>query len=193
MVVGITGSIATGKSLVTNYLIEHHYKVIDCDLISHQVLELDVVLNEISKHFPNVIQENKVNRQALGYIIFYDSLKQEELEKIVMPYIVAEIKKQITNDSLIFLDAPTLLENDLLYLVDKLIVVKVEQEIQIQRLMARDNISKQYAIKKIASQWPLEKKLTYANYVIDNSYSIENTYEQIHNILCKIKESTNET
>ncbi len=193
MVVGITGSIATGKSLVTNYLIEHHYKVIDCDLISHQVLELDVVLNEISKHFPNVIQENKVNRQALGYIIFYDSLKQEELEKIVMPYIVAEIKKQITNDSLIFLDAPTLLENDLLYLVDKLIVVKVEQEIQIQRLMARDNILKQYAIKKIASQWPLEKKLTYANYVIDNSYSIENTYEQIHNILCKIKESTNET
>lgn len=193
MVIGITGSIATGKSLVTNYLIEHHYKVIDCDLISHQVLELDIVLNEISKHFPSVIQDNKVNRQALGYIIFHDPLKKKELEKIVMPYIVAEIKKQITNDALIFLDAPTLLENGLLYLVDKLIVVKVEQEIQIQRLMARDNITKQYAIKKIASQWPLEKKLTYANYVIDNSYSIEKTYEQIHNILCKIKESTNET
>lgn len=193
MVVGITGSIATGKSLVTNYLKAHDYQVIDCDLISHQVLELDEVKQEISKYFDDVLENNKVNRKHLGYLIFNDPLKKEKLETIVMPYIVKEIKKNIIGESLIFLDAPTLLENNLLYLVDKLIVVKTNRDIQIQRLMARDNITREYALKKISSQWPIEKKIKYANYVIDNSYCIDNTYEQIHNILCKIKENTNET
>lgn len=192
MVIGITGSIASGKSLVTEYLRNKNYKVVDCDLITHDVLEKEEVKKEINIKFPNVLNNDMIDRKLLGAIIFNDEKQKKVLENIVMPYIVNEIKKQISNEKLIFLDAPTLLENNLQYLVDKLIVVKTSKETQINRLMARDNISRDYALKKINSQWPVERKIKFANYVIDNDKEAQDTYKQIETILNCFKENKNE-
>lgn len=192
MVIGITGSIASGKSLVTAYLKNKNYKVIDCDLITHEVLEKEEVKEKINSSFPNVITDNKIDRNKLGTIVFNNEEKKKLLESIVMPFIVNEIEKQIKQNELIFLDAPTLLENNLQYLVDKLIVVKTSKEVQLKRLMIRDNISQEYALKKINSQWPIEKKLKFADFVIDNDNTESDTYKQIETILNCFKENKNE-
>ena len=187
MVIGITGSIASGKSIVTNYLISKGYNVIDCDEISHNVLELNEVKEKVNDTFLNVLVNNKIDRKKLGLIVFNNLEQKKKLENITMPYIVCEIKKEIENKELVFLDAPTLLENKLNYLVDKLIVIKTSKDNQIKRLMLRDNITYDYAIKKINAQWPIEEKLKYANYVIDNDNSINDTYLQVDKILNIIK------
>ena len=190
MVVGITGSIASGKSLVTTYLINKGYKVIDSDKISHEVLFINEVKQRLINQFGStIITNNEINRKELGFIVFNDNNKKEQLQNIVFPYILEEIKKQISNNKgLIFLDAPLLIEYNIIYLVDKIIVVKANKEVQVKRLMDRDNISYEYAIKKIESQLPIEEKEKYANYIIDNSSDINNTYNQIENILKQMED-----
>ena len=123
MVVGITGSIASGKSLVTTYLINKGYKVIDSDKISHEVLFINEVKQRLINQFGStIITNNEINRKELGFIVFNDNNKKEQLQNIVFPYILEEIKKQISNNKgLIFLDAPLLIEYNIMYLVDKII------------------------------------------------------------------------
>lgn len=190
MVVGLTGSIASGKTLVTNYLKKLNYQVIDSDEISHNVLFIDDVKKEVVNTFgEQVLINNVIDRKILGNIIFNDSNKKTLLESIMFPYIVSEIKKQLSLLSgIVFLDAPLLLEYNLEYLVDKIIVIKVEEDIQIKRLMERDNITKEFAIKKIKSQLPSSEKEKYANYIIDNSYDINNTYNQVDEILKQLED-----
>lgn len=191
MVVGITGSIACGKSLVSSYLINLHYPVIDCDKITHNILFIDEVKEKIVNEFGMQIlnDDNTINRKALGKIVFSNENKLKLLEQIEFPYILSEIKKEINRyNGIVFLDAPLLIEYQLQYLVDKIIVIKCDKEIQINRLINRDNISREYALKKINSVLSSEEKEKYANYVIDNSSTIENTYNQINNILKTLEE-----
>lgn len=185
MVIGITGGIASGKSLVTSYLLNKKYNVIDCDEISHYVLTIDFIKIELRKVFGDEIFINdEVNRKELGKIIFNDSKKNEYLQAIVFPQIFAIINKKISESKgVVFLDAPLLFEYNIDFLTDKIIVVKTTKEEQIKRLMNRDNIDREYAIKKINSQMPIEEKIRKANYIIDNSNSVEDTYMQIKQIL----------
>ena len=116
-------------------------------------------------------------------------ITKKKLQDTVLPYILNEINKQIKEgNGLIFLDAPLLIEYNLLYLVDKVIVVKVNLDIQINRLVTRDNITKEFALKKINSVLSSEEKEKYADFIIDNNYSVENTYTQIEIILKKLGE-----
>ncbi len=190
MVVGLTGSIASGKSLVTNYLRKLNYQVIDSDVISHNILFLDDVKKEIVNAFgKEVLVDNNIDRKILGNIVFNDINKKSLLESIMLPFIVSEIKKQLSQtDEILFLDAPLLIEYNLQYLVDKIIVIKVDEDIQLKRLMERDNITKEYAIKKIESQLPSIEKLKYANFIIDNSHDINSTYNQVDKILKQLED-----
>lgn len=190
MVVGLTGSIASGKSLVTNYLRKLNYQVIDSDVISHNILFLDDVKKEIVNAFgKEVLVDNNIDRKILGNIVFNDINKKSLLESIMLPFIVSEIKKQLSQtDEILFLDAPLLIEYNLQYLVDKIIVIKVDEDIQLKRLMERDNITKEYAIKKIESQLPSNEKLKYANFIIDNSHDINSTYNQVDKILKQLED-----
>jgi len=189
MVIGITGSIASGKSLVTNYLITRGYRVIDCDKISHDVLLIEEVKEKLVNEFNDlIIKDSEIDRKQLGKIIFNSDIKKQQLQNIVFPYILKEIKHQLSLDtSVVFLDAPLLFEYNIEYLVDKIIVVKCNRDIQIARLMQRDNISKEYALKKINSQLPIEEKEKYADYIINNSYDIDNTENQINIILKELE------
>lgn len=185
MVIGITGSIASGKSTVTSYLINKKYNVIDCDEISHFVLTIDSIKEKLKEVFgEQIIVNNSIDRKILGKIIFNNINKKEQLQNIVFPEILSIIKQKIKeSNGIIFLDAPLLFEYKLESLTNKIIVVNVSKEEQIKRLMTRDNIDKDYAIKKINSQFPIDEKLKKANYIIDNNKSKENTYYQIEQIL----------
>lgn len=192
MIIGLTGSIASGKSLVTNYLLENNYKVIDSDKISHEVLLLEDVKQKLMDYFGyNIIKDNKIDRKQLGSIIFNNKEKKELLQSIVFPHILNEINNQIKiykSEEILFLDAPLLIEYNLLYLVDKVIVVNIDRDIQIERLMKRDNIDYDYAVSKINSQLSLEEKIKHADFIVDNNLSIDNTINQIKNILKQLEE-----
>lgn len=193
MIIGITGGIASGKSLVTSYLLNNNYQVIDCDQIAHNVLKNKNVKDELKNEFGEQIFINdEVNRKELGKIVFSSKEKNEQLQLIVYPYILNSIIEEINQlEGMIFLDAPLLFEYQLQNIVDKIIVVKVSDEIQIKRLMERDNISKAYALNKINSQLPMKLKEKKADYVINNNYDVETTYYQLKKIL-ELLEGKNE-
>ncbi|WP_291579832.1 dephospho-CoA kinase [Clostridium sp. UBA6640] len=191
IVAGLTGGIGSGKSTVSNMLIERNIPVIDADKISREVLIIyPEVLWSIKKEFgKEVFDENdNLNRKKLGAIIFSNEIFRKKLENIIIPYIKKEIFDKIEKyveygEKLCIVDAPTLIENNLHKYMDEVIVIVVNEEIQIKRVMARDSLSKKDALNRISSQMSLKEKLKYATYTIDNSDTISHTEEQLDNII----------
>ena len=193
MIIGITGSIATGKTLVTNYLREKGYKVIDADEISRAVLNKgEKGYDEVLKYFSENIldQEKNIDRKKLAQIIFTDEKKRRVLEKIIHPLVINEILNFIDNSDKkedVFVSMPLLYEINFQNHLDKVIAVYSNRDKQIERLTKRDNISYEYAIKKIESQYPQEKKVELADYFIDNSLSKEETIKNIEKIIERMR------
>ena len=193
MIIGITGSIATGKTLVTNYLREKGYKVIDADEISRAVLNKgEKGYDEVLKYFSeNILDQKKnIDRKKLAQIIFTDEEKRRVLEKIIHPLVINEILNFIDNSDKkedVFVSMPLLYEINFQKHLDKVIAVYSNRDKQIERLTKRDNISYEYAIKKIESQYPQEKKVELADYVIDNSLSKEETIKNIEKIIERMR------
>lgn len=172
-VIGITGGIASGKSSVVDYLIKNKYLVIDADKIAYDItMNNENVKESIRREFGSVYFKNNVlDRKSLGELIFSNKEKKEVLNNICHPVIKDIIKKEIelSNEEVIFIDVPLLYEANFLDLCDYVIVVYVDYDIQIKRLMSRDKISKEYAINKINSQMPLIKKVELCDFVINNN------------------------
>ncbi len=191
IVVGLTGGIGSGKSTVSNMLIERNIPVIDADKISREVLIIyPEVLWSIKKEFgEEVFDENdNLDRKKLGAMIFSNEIFKKKLENIIIPYIKKEIFDKIekyvkAGEKLCIVDAPTLIENNLHKYMDEVIVIVVNEKIQIKRVMARDSLSKKDALNRINSQMPLKEKLKYATYTIDNSDTLSHTGEQLDNII----------
>src|SRR5690554_119503 len=192
MIIGITGSIATGKSTVTKYLSEKGYKIIDSDKIVHKLLSTSSVLSEISLAFGrDLIVDGVLVRKLLAKMIFDDEEKRKLLNSIIHPCVISEIKEETNNykgvkDNLIIVDIPLLYEEKLEYLVDKIIVVYAPKNIQLERLMARDGIDLDYANKKINASMDIELKKEKADYIIDNSKDVDSTYKQVDEVLRRI-------
>ncbi len=191
MIVGITGSISSGKTTVTNYLISKNYNIIDCDQVSHEVIDTPIMIGYLVQYFGMEIlnqETKKINRKLLGEIVFNDSIKKRKLELMMFPAIKKMVIEKISQmEGLIILVAPLLLESGFDSLVDKIIVVTIHPKIQLERLMKRDKISKEIATIKINSQWSSDRKRLYADYIVDNNGTIENTIEQIEKILEQIR------
>lgn len=190
-IIGITGSIACGKSFVSNYLSQKGYCVIDTDKISHEItLPNEIGYLEIKKHFPTVIENETINRKKLADLIFNNALLRQELNNILHPIIkkrcIDDINK--SNEKLIFLDVPLLFEAGFDDLCNTIICVSVSKDIQIQRLIERDNISYEEAIKKIDSQMDLKEKMARSHYIINNDFDHSTTIMYIEEILNKLKE-----
>lgn len=190
-VIGLTGSIASGKSTVSKKILDLGYPVIDCDKINHCILMKDeegysAVVGSFGKDILD--NEEQIDRKKLGKMIFDDSNLKEKLNKILHPIIKKIVIKQIDeNDGIIFLDCPLLFETDFVELCDLKIVVYVDMDTQIHRLMERDKISFPDALKKIYAQIPLEDKLSMADYVIDNCHTLGDLDWQIKQLLLKLE------
>ncbi len=181
-IIGLTGGIATGKSTVSAILKCKGFKVIDADIIAREVVEIGKsAYNDIVSAFGRQIlnEDLTINRSKLGDIIFHDSESRNKLNSIVHPRVTKEILRQINkyskNNNVIFLDIPLLIEQkeklkDLL--IDEIWLVYTSQEIQIKRLIKRDNIDFDKASVKIRTQIPIDEKRKYADVIIDNTNDI---------------------
>ena len=191
MIIGITGSIACGKSLVSNYLQEKGYTIIDADKIGHMALENDEVKKQLVNKFgKSILKDNEVNRVTLGKLVFENNENLKELNNIIHPQIKKNISEQIQvhkNEKLVFVDVPLLFEAKFDDLVEKIIVISLDEKIQLERLMNRNSLSKEEALQRIKSQIPVREKEKLGDYVVDNSFTQENTYNQVDRILEKLK------
>ncbi|MBN2899598.1 MAG: dephospho-CoA kinase [Clostridia bacterium] len=193
MIIGLTGSIATGKSTVTHYLLSKGYPVIDSDKIAREVVAKgSSVLEDIVSAFGlGILQpDGDLDRKALGAIVFSDEEARLQLNEITHPAINAEMHRQIAyweakGQRLIFCDVPLLFEGDMEENFDEVWVVYVPEEIQVARLMMRDDIDEESAEAKINSQFSIEDKKEMADEVIWNDDALEKTYEQVNKILMR--------
>ncbi|MFW6264544.1 MAG: dephospho-CoA kinase [Bacillota bacterium] len=186
MIIGLTGGIASGKSTVSNYLQDLGAVIIDADKIARTVLEKgEQAYKEVVDFFgKDILKENaEIDRSKLGKLIFSEKKYRNKLEEITHPVIIKKINKKIEeyreNNRIIILDAPLLFEVGLDKDVDQTWLVYVDKETQINRLMSRDNISKDEAIKRIEAQLPIEKKKEMADIVIDNRKGRENLKTEV--------------
>ncbi len=193
IVIGLTGGIACGKSTVGDMFINSGHVVVDSDKISKSILDLKSLgYVEVVEAFGTeiVLPSGHINRKRLGEIIFNDESKRQILNGIVHPKVVDAIKKRLQLHEIegleyVVVDIPLLYEAGLEHLVDFVICVRVSKEVQIDRLMTRDNVNEEYALKKISSQMPIDEKCQLADEVIDNSNSILDTKKQLVEILKK--------
>ena len=191
MIIGLTGSIATGKSTVSRMLRAKGYPIIDADEISRQVVEPgSPVLTSIAEAFgPDVLlPDGSLNREMLGSLIFNDRENREKLNGIMHPAVRKEMLRQkeewLENGAnTVIMDIPLLFESKLQSYVDKILVVSATPEIQMERLMARNGYSADEAEIRINSQLPIAEKEKGADAVIDNNGTLEETEKQLDELL----------
>ena len=195
-ILGLTGSIATGKSTVSRIFKKYGIPVIDADKIARDVVKkgsygLKKIVDEFGKEYLN--PDGTLNRKKLADLIFSNKEAKERLEKIIHPLVrrkEAEIIEKIREkdkDIPIVVDVPLLIETGSYKNYDKIIVVYVPESIQIERLMKRDGLTYEEALNRVRNQMNIEEKIKFADYVIDNSGSIEDTEKQVVKILEEIR------
>ncbi|MCH4827867.1 MAG: dephospho-CoA kinase [Planococcus sp. (in: firmicutes)] len=191
MIIGLTGSIASGKSTVSEMLKNQGYPIIDADLVARLVVEPgSETLEQIRQAFgPEVISsDGTMNRAKVGEIIFNDPVSRKTLNNIIHPAIRQEMLKQRyelleQGFKTIIMDIPLLFESRLQYIVDKILVVSVTEENQYKRLVERNGFTEKEARVRINSQLPMSVKEDGADAVIYNNGTLEETKQQLSRIL----------
>ncbi|KYD22529.1 dephospho-CoA kinase [Parageobacillus toebii] len=191
LTIGLTGGIASGKSTVTEMIRGLGIPVIDADQVARDVVKVgEEAYEQIIKTFgQDILQENgEIDRAKLGAIVFYNEQERKKLNAIVHPAVrrrmLAEKEAYVQKGAkTIVLDIPLLFESELTHLIDKIIVVYVDNDIQLERLMKRNGFSEEEALARIRSQMPLHEKVKKADAVINNNGTIEETKQQLFQIL----------
>lgn len=191
MIIGLTGSIASGKSTVAEMLKGYGLPIVDADVVAREVVEPGTTtLAKIAEAFgPEVIAEDgTMDRAKVGSIIFHDTAKRKQLNDIIHPAIRVEMLRQredlVENGAkTVIMDIPLLFESKLQHFVEKILVVSVKEEVQLKRLMERNSLSREEALARINSQLPMSVKEQGADAVIYNNLDIEGTANQLKHIL----------
>ena len=154
MILGITGGTGCGKTTLLKVIAEHGGLILDCDAIYHDLLTRDdVLLRAIEAHFPGTVESGALQRKKLGAIVFSDENALLDLNQITHNAIKAEVLRHLAcQPKLAAIDAIALFEGGLAELCDVTVAVIAPEEVRIQRLMRRDNISEAYARSRIAAQ-----------------------------------------
>ncbi|KAK4559142.1 hypothetical protein RGQ29_008404 [Quercus rubra] len=194
-IVGLTGGISSGKSTVSNLFKSHGVPVVDADLVARDVLKKGSGgwKKVVAAFGEEVLQANgEVDRAQLGQIVFSDPAKRQILNRLLAPYISSGIfweiaKLWMRGFKVIVLDIPLLFEAKMDKWTKPIIVVWVDPETQLRRLMARDRSSEEDARNRISAQMSLDLKRTKADIVIDNTGSLEDLNEQFKYVLFEVK------
>mgnify|MGYP000912207293 CR=1 FL=1 len=191
MNIGITGSIACGKSTVSDYLIEKGYTIIDADKLGHVALTSNDVKRKLVEKFGDeILETNEISREKLGKLVFGNDDNLKILNSIIHPKIkelILKLQEEHKDENLVFLDIALLYEANFVDLVEKVVVVYADEKIQLERLMTRNFLSMEEALMRIESQMKAKEKASLGDYVINNSYSKEDTFRQIDKIIKKLK------
>ncbi len=197
ILVGLTGGIASGKSTASKIFKELGAYIIDADVLAREVVEpLKPAWKDVVKNFGKGIlnKDNSINRKKLAEIVFNNKKERELLNSIVHPRVLKrakEIEREIAKkdpDAVIIFDAALLIESDAYKKMDKNIVVYADEDVQIKRLMKRDGLTKDEAIKRIKAQMPLRQKVRFADYIIDGNKILNMVKKQIKTALKRLRE-----
>ena len=157
LVLGLTGNIGCGKSSVSTIFMENNIKVVDADIVARQIFDDKNLLNEVFSTFGESIknQDGSLNRRALGNIVFNDDEKLILLNNLTHPKIKQKILSKVEEyknqgEKIVVIDAALLIEDDYIPYIQKLILITCRKEIQINRIIARDNCTKEEAISRIS-------------------------------------------
>ncbi|EAC7756760.1 dephospho-CoA kinase [Listeria monocytogenes] len=189
--IGLTGSVATGKSTVSNMIQQAGIPLVDADIAARKVVEPGTEgLKEIVAYFGGeiLLADGTLNRAKLGEIIFKDKEKREKLNEITHPRVkdyMLEARERFfrAGEELVFFDIPLLFESHLESLVDQIVVVWTTPETELKRLMERNNLTKEDALRRIESQMGIDEKARKADFVIDNNESLEKTQKQVYTFI----------
>lgn len=196
MIIGLTGGIASGKSLVSGELKKLGAHIIDADIIAREIVKpgspaYDDIVREFGAGILN--EDSSIDRKALGKIVFADKEKLHKLNRITHPRIIEKINEKIKElndnhkDPVIIVDIALLIEVGLHKDMAKVMVVYSDEKTQIERLKKRDNLSEQEAQQRLKAQMPMAEKLGYADYVINNTGTVEQTKEHVKQLYPELK------
>ncbi|WP_336314733.1 dephospho-CoA kinase [Streptococcus oralis] len=189
-IIGITGGIASGKSTVTNFLRKKGYQVVDADAVVHQLQKPDGRLYQVLvQHFgQEIILENReLNRPLLASLIFSNP-EEREWSKQTQGEIIREelvaLRDQLTQtEAIFFMDIPLLFEQNYATWFDETWLVYVNYDIQLERFMKRDQLSKEVVESRLATQWSLDEKKKFASHILDNNGSRDQLVSQVVKLL----------
>ena len=189
-IIGITGGIASGKSTVTEFLRQKGFQVVDADAVVHQLQKPGGRLYQVLvEHFgEKVLLENgELNRPLLASLIFSNSEEQEWSKRtqgeIIREELAALRNQFALTEALFFMDIPLLFEQNYASWFDETWLVYINRDVQLERLMKRDQISKEAAESRLNSQWPLERKISLASHSLDNNGNQEQLIAQVVQLL----------
>lgn len=189
-IIGITGGIASGKSTVTDFLRQKGFQVVDADAVVHQLQKPSGRLYQVLvEHFGEkiLLENGELNRTLLASLIFSNPEEQEWSKRTQGEIIreeLAALRNQLAQtESLFFMDIPLLFEQNYASWFDETWLVYVNRDVQLERLMKRDQISKEAAESRLNSQWPLERKISLASHSLDNNGNQEQLIAQVVQLL----------
>ena len=189
-IIGITGGIASGKSTVTNFLRQKGFQVVDADAVVHQLQRPGGRLYQVLvQHFGQevVLENGELNRPLLASLIFSDPEEREWSKRIQGEVIceeLATLRDQLTQtEAIFFMDIPLLFEQDYSAWFDETWLVYVDRDVQVDRFMKRDHLSKEVAESRLATQWSLEEKKKLASRILDNNGSRDQLVSQVVKLL----------
>ncbi len=190
-IIGITGSIATGKSIVTTYLKEKGYFVIDADeIVKEEKVPNRLIYNKLLEQIDRkiLLDKDKIDDYKLSKYIYENDENRILINNIIHPIVKTKIEELISQscEKNIFICVPLLFEANFDALCDKIICVYANEEVEVERLMIRNNITKEEALLRISKQMKQDEKKMKSDYIIDNSYELCYTIEQVDNILRKV-------
>lgn len=189
-IIGITGGIASGKSTVTEFLRQKGFQVVDADAVVRQLQKPGRRLYQVLVvHFGEkiLLENGELNRPLLASLIFSNSEEQEWSKRtqgeIIREELAALRNQFALTEALFFMDIPLLFEQNYASWFDETWLVYVNRDVQLERLMKRDQISKEAAESRLNSQWPLERKISLASHSLDNNGNQEQLIAQVVQLL----------
>ncbi len=189
--IAITGNIASGKSTVENFIREKGYEIFDADEICHIAMQENTeIIAKIIETYKNVIdKDGNIDRKELGEIVFADNKAKALLENILHPYVkemLNEFFKRNSDKDFVFASIPLLFEAQMENIFDEIILVCADENIRLQRLMNRNNLTQEHAYARIKAQMPQEEKIKLADYKIINDADLISLKTEVINVLEKI-------
>ena len=189
-IIGITGGIASGKSTVTNFLREKGFQVVDADTVVHQLQKPGGRLYQVLvQHFGQeiILGNGELNRPLLASLIFSNPEEQEWSKstqgEIIREELAALRDRLFQTEAIFFMDIPLLFEQDYANWFDETWLVYVDYDIQLERFMKRDHLSKEVAESRLSAQWSLEEKKKLASHILDNNGSRDQLVSQVVKLL----------
>ena len=192
--IGLTGGIGTGKTTVSNYLIDkHHLPVLDADVFAREAVAKDSpILRKIFERYGNRVKaaDNSLDRQALGDIVFNNSSEKKWLESQIHPFVRDRFDRELQriSSNTVVMAIPLLFEAKLTDTVTEIWVVTCDRSLQISRLQQRNHLTIDQATARIDSQLPLAEKIAQADIVLENNGKLQELYIQVDLAIASVKQ-----